>query len=37
LGEPGPYGVIGPDGTALAVMSDRDGKGRPEVVFAGED
>jgi tRNA pseudouridine55 synthase len=37
LGEPGPYGVIGPDGAALAVMSDRDGKGRPEVVFTGED
>lgn len=37
VGEPGPYGVIGPDGAALAVMSDRDGKGRPEVVFAGED
>jgi tRNA pseudouridine55 synthase len=35
-GQPGPYGVIGPDGAALAVMSDRDGKGRPEVVFAHE-
>jgi tRNA pseudouridine55 synthase len=32
-----PYGVIGPDGAALAVMSDRDGKARPEVVFAVED
>jgi tRNA pseudouridine55 synthase len=30
---PGPYGVIGPDGAALAVMSDRDGKARPEIVF----
>jgi tRNA pseudouridine55 synthase len=29
----GPYGVFGPDGAALAVMSDRDGKGRPEAVF----
>jgi len=37
LGKPGPYGVIGPDGEALAVMSDRDGKGRPEIVFPGED
>lgn len=37
LGKPGPYGVIGPDGAALAVMSDREGKGRPEIVFAGED
>ena len=31
----GPYGVIGPDGTALAVMSDRDGRARPEIVLVG--
>lgn len=37
LGTPGPYGVIGPDREPLAVMSDRDGKGRPEIVFPGED
>ncbi|GIH05991.1 tRNA pseudouridine synthase B [Rhizocola hellebori] len=34
-GIPGPYGVIGPDGTALAVMSDRDGRARPEIVLVG--
>lgn len=34
-GRPGPYGVIGPDGTALAVMSDRDGRSRPEIVLVG--
>lgn len=32
----GPYGVTGPDGNALAIMLDRDGKSRPEVVFAVE-
>jgi tRNA pseudouridine55 synthase len=32
----GPYGVTGPDGNALAIMSDRDGKSRAEVVFAVE-
>jgi tRNA pseudouridine55 synthase len=34
-GKVGPYGVIGPDGTALAVMSDRDGRARPEIVLVG--
>ena len=34
-GRPGPYGVIGPDGTALAVMSDREGRARPEIVLVG--
>jgi tRNA pseudouridine55 synthase len=33
-GRPGPYGVIGPDGAPLAILSDREGKGRPEIVFA---
>lgn len=34
-GIPGPYAVFGPDGTLLAVVSERDGRARPEVVFAG--
>ncbi|HCT81152.1 MAG TPA: tRNA pseudouridine(55) synthase TruB [Micromonosporaceae bacterium] len=34
-GQPGPYGVIGPDGAALAVMSERDGRARPEIVLVG--
>jgi tRNA pseudouridine55 synthase len=34
-GKVGPYGVIGPDGAALAVMSDRDGRARPEIVLVG--
>ncbi len=34
-GKVGPYGVIGPDGAALAVMSDREGRARPEIVLVG--
>jgi tRNA pseudouridine55 synthase len=30
----GPYAVFGPDGTVIAVVSERDGKARAEVVFA---
>ncbi|GAA2513636.1 tRNA pseudouridine(55) synthase TruB [Pilimelia columellifera] len=29
----GPYAVFGPDGALLAVVSERDGRARPEVVF----
>lgn len=35
IGQEGPYGVLGPDGAALAVMSERDGKARPEIVLVG--
>jgi tRNA pseudouridine55 synthase len=31
----GPYGVIGPDGTPLAIVSERQGKARPELVLVG--
>ncbi|GHJ49747.1 tRNA pseudouridine synthase B [Catellatospora sp. TT07R-123] len=34
-GQAGPYGVVGPDGTALAVMSERAGKARAEIVLVG--
>lgn len=34
-GIPGPYGVVGPDGAALAVVSERGGVARPEIVLAG--
>ena len=34
-GMPGPYGVLGPDGTALAVVSERAGKARAEMVLVG--
>lgn len=34
VGVPGAYGVLGPDGTALAVVRERDGRARPEVVLA---
>jgi tRNA pseudouridine55 synthase len=30
----GAYGVLGPDGAALAVVSERDGRARPEIVLA---
>lgn len=29
----GPYGVVGPDGAALAVVSERGGMARPEIVL----
>ena len=32
-GEPGPHGVFGPDGRAIALVADRDGKARPVVVL----
>jgi tRNA pseudouridine55 synthase len=34
-GTPGPYGVLGPDGAALAVVSERGGKARAEIVLVG--
>lgn len=34
VGIDGPYGVFGPDGTALAVVSERGGKAKPEIVLA---
>jgi tRNA pseudouridine55 synthase len=34
-GIPGPYAVFAPDGSLLAIVSDREGRARPEVVFAG--
>jgi len=34
-GMPGPYGVLGPDGSALAVMSERAGRARAEIVLVG--
>ncbi|WP_213451016.1 tRNA pseudouridine(55) synthase TruB [Rhizomonospora bruguierae] len=35
IGLPGPYAVFAPDGSLLAVVAERDGRARPEVVFAG--
>ncbi|MEH1125408.1 tRNA pseudouridine(55) synthase TruB [Micromonospora sp. CPCC 206061] len=35
VGIAGPYAVFDPDGGLLAVVSERDGKARPEVVFTG--
>jgi tRNA pseudouridine55 synthase len=34
VGITGPYAVFGPDGTLLAVVVERDGRARPEIVFA---
>jgi tRNA pseudouridine55 synthase len=34
-GMPGPYGVVGPDGSALAVVSERGGRARAEIVLVG--
>ena len=33
IGVPGPYGVFGPDGRVIALVSERDGQARPEVVL----
>jgi tRNA pseudouridine55 synthase len=30
----GSYGILGPDGSALAVVRERDGRARPEIVLA---
>ncbi len=35
VGQAGPYGVVGPDGAALAVMSERGGKAKAEIVLVG--
>lgn len=32
-GQPGPYAVFGPDGRVIAVVAERDGLARPEVVL----
>jgi tRNA pseudouridine55 synthase len=39
VGIVGPYAVFGPDGDVLAIVSERDGRARPEVVLkpAGEN
>src|SRR5258705_3206063 len=34
IGLPGPYAVFAPDGRVLAIVSERDGKARAEVVLA---
>lgn len=34
VGLVGPYGVFGPDGAVIAIVSERDGRARPEVVLA---
>jgi tRNA pseudouridine55 synthase len=34
IGRPGPYGVFAPDGRAIAIVSERDGRARPEVVLS---
>jgi tRNA pseudouridine55 synthase len=34
VGIDGPYGVVGPDGTPLAVVSERGGRAKPEIVLA---
>lgn len=33
MGVAGPYGVFGPDGRVIALVSERDGQARPEVVL----
>jgi tRNA pseudouridine55 synthase len=33
-GRPGPYAVFDPDGRVVAIVSERDGRARPEVVLA---
>lgn len=33
-GRPGPFGAFAPDGRCIALVEDRDGAGRPIVVFA---
>jgi tRNA pseudouridine55 synthase len=34
IGEPAPYAVFGPDGGVIAIVAERDGRARAEVVFA---
>jgi tRNA pseudouridine55 synthase len=34
VGIPGSYGVLGPDGSPLAVVSERGGRAKPEIVLA---
>ncbi|MFV2016992.1 tRNA pseudouridine(55) synthase TruB [Micromonospora sp. LOL_023] len=34
VGQPGPYAVFAPDGELLAVVSERDGRARAEIVLA---
>jgi tRNA pseudouridine55 synthase len=34
VGLAGPYAVFAPDGRVVAIVSERDGRARPEVVFA---
>jgi tRNA pseudouridine55 synthase len=34
VGVPGPYAVFAPDGEVLAIVAERDGRARPEVVLA---
>jgi tRNA pseudouridine55 synthase len=34
IGLDGPYAVFGPDGSVIAIVTERDGKTRAEVVFA---
>ncbi|HYN95781.1 MAG TPA: tRNA pseudouridine(55) synthase TruB, partial [Pilimelia sp.] len=33
IGRAGPYAVFAPDGALVAVVAERDGRARPEVVF----
>jgi tRNA pseudouridine55 synthase len=33
-GDPGPHALFAPDGELIAILNDRDGRARPEVVFA---
>jgi tRNA pseudouridine55 synthase len=37
IGRSGPYGVFAPDGRAIAIVSERDGRARPEVVLSPAD
>lgn len=34
VGRPGPYAVFAPDGRVIAIMSEREGRARPEVVLS---
>ncbi|WP_239157383.1 tRNA pseudouridine(55) synthase TruB [Actinocatenispora thailandica] len=36
-GRTGPYAVYGPDGALLAVVADRDGRARPQIVLAAAE
>jgi tRNA pseudouridine55 synthase len=34
IGLPGPYAVFAPDGTVVAIVSERDGRAKAEIVLS---